>query len=551
MSNLTSSYLVAPTQVDMDNSYTYAINKVMKEVCELPQFKGIYEWKEDPIVPYPCPFGLTCNSGTCVYTGDGCTAAANLSFFDCKRREVECYLPHSSTDNGKCYICDFQIEDERLKQGPDVAENEFGTFTTFCAPGDKKYLRKTNPEDDTDPENDTSTYVCQGATFNPDPYRMRTQTEMGESKSCADACKAYLWNGEPNCEVEEGYPDPGADGNCRCTCSVACENDDDCTGYGAGGACMLYEYLYDDKTKAFSTTEKTKAYKKCVDPGTPYLEYRKNFSLWTDVEGSSQCVQTIPEFRKWCEMPWVRPGSNPERNDLNVLQRIDLHPQVKRHPPFYYDTSTGQCFSTKTYCTSTVPDGGFQTNFGENIAYLGGIFTDCKNPSHNSAEIREGYDCCMPLGISVATFFTGKSFLLSLENVVTGEISFSEFWREFGGPLTPVVDGWLSEDALKMNIVLAKKDMIAPGVSLYEFEWHPDARLLYPHVIFPEGRRYGLLASEIQRVVPAEIGFTEYGHRKLVIDEGAWDRNPVYRKIAKALAFTELASRVQALTRTA
>lgn len=539
MSSLSSAYLVPPTQVDFDNAYMYAQNKVMKEVCDLPKFKGIFEWKEDPIVPYPCPFGLTCNSGKCVFTEKGCMSYSSMPFFECKRRPVECYLPGSKTGpDGKCYICDYQINDSKVTDGPVVPDEE--VHKLGCSPGDQKYLRMTDPTiDDADK---TIAYRCQGLTFDPEPYPMRMLTPVKGHSNCSDACKAYKLNDEPNCVGDAEHPDPDKDGNCTCTCTVACANDDECTAYGAGGACMLYEYVFDQNTREYSKTQKTKAYKKCVDTGGPYLEYRSNFSLWDNVKGEDMCVQTIPEFRKWCEMPWMRPASSPDDPHMDVWNRIKLHPQVKRHPPFYYDQYTGHCLMTKKYCTSSVPDGGFNTNFGEVQEYVDGIFTGCKNPGHNSAEVREGYDCCIPLGMSIASFFTGRSFLVSLQNVVSGEISFAEFWKEFGGPLTPIVDGWLSEDSLKMNVQLVEKDMIAPGVSLYQFEWHPDVRILYPDVVFPEGVRYGLLASEIERVIPALVGRTRWGHRKVNVSEAAWNANPTYRKIMKALVFTELAS---------
>jgi hypothetical protein len=411
-----------------------------------------------------------------------------------------------------------------------------------CAPGDNKYLRMTNPDMDANPDYNVAKWRCQGMVFDPDPYEMRMQTPLGEAASCADACSAYIYQTNPTCRLNPDSPDVDEFGNCSCKCTVECEADDDCTAEGAGGSCMLYEYLYDENTRAFSTTEKTKAYKKCVDTGAPYLEYRKNYTLWTDTAKSDMCVQSTPDFKKWCEMPWWRSGSKEDDMSLSIEERIQKHPQVKMHPSFFYDSYSGQCFMNKQYCTNSVPDGGFASNFGENKSYLMGVFTDCKNPSHNSAIVREGYDCCIPLGMSIAAFFTGRSLLTSLQDVISGEISFEQFWKDFGGPLTPVVDGWLSEDSLKVNKRLVARDFVAPNVSVWEFEWAPRARALYPHMSLTFKPRYGLLMSEIQAVVPDQVDYTQLGHRKLVMDPQAWARNPVYRRIAKALTILELAA---------
>lgn len=544
------SYLVAPTQQDQENSYKYAMNKLAKEVCELPQFQGKYEWKEDPIVPYPCPYGLKCNSGRCIFTEKGCKASSSLPFFDCKRTNVECYLPNNPYPDGQCGICDFTIQNKEVT-GPFIDDAysylpgstpSQSVLAGACAPGDNMYLRMTNPEDDVSPDYDTTHYRCQGMIFNPDPYEMRSEVPLGDNASCAAACEAYVYQTVPTCKLNPDKPDVDEFGNCSCKCTVDCEADDDCGAYGAGGSCMLYEYLWDEKTHAFSTTEKTKAYKKCVDSGAPYLEYRKNFTLWTDAEKGDQCVQSTPYFRKWCEMPWSRSGSSEDDMSQSILERINKHPQVKRHPPFFYDGFSGQCFMNKKYCTNSIPDGGFDTNFGDPQSYLMGVFTDCKNPSHNSAIVRDGYDCCIPLGMSIAAFFTGRSLLTSVQDVISGEITFEQFWKDFGGPLTPVVDGWLSEDSLKIHKRIVAQDMIAPGVSVWEFEWSARARALYPHMNFSHGPRYGLMASEMERAVPDQMGHTQLGHRKLVIDPVAWERNPTYRRIAKALAVLELAA---------
>lgn len=537
------SYFIPPTAVDEENAARYADNKSAKRVCELPQFKGIFEWKEDPVVPYPCPAGLTCNSGKCVFTEQGCRDTSSMPFYDCARREVSCYLPREKPGANTCSICEFQIDGGKVVTGPTLAYAKPGDLQTHgCAPGDLKYLRRTNPEDDVDPETDTSNYMCQGAAFDPDAYKMRTSVPRGTFGTCQAACAANMVNYGPGCAVSADKPDADASGNCTCDCSVGCTEDDHCMQYGVGGSCMLYEYLYDTTLKGFSTTNKTKAYKQCVDTGAPYLEYRKNYTQWSGVRGTDMCVMTTPMAKKWCEMPWTRTGSKKDLFDKNIDTRIKAQPQVKRHPPFFYNEDTGKCMMTKSYCTKSTADGGFNTGFGDKQSYLAGMVTDCQNPGHNNFEVREGYDCCIPMGLSIASFFTGRNMLVSLQNAINGEITFSEFWNEFGGPLSPVVDGWLSEDALKVGARVVAADLIAPGVSLYEFEWHPDAALLYPDAVFPPGRRLGLLASEVARAVPQYMVHTEYGHRKLALSQAAWDTDATYRRCAKAMAMTDRAA---------
>jgi hypothetical protein len=501
------SYAVGPTTQDITNAYAYAYNKISKEICEAPENKGIYKWVENKIVPYPCPYGLDCVSGRCVYTEEGCKAASTpLPYFDCKRKKVSCFL--DTHPDGVCEVCDYGAQDYKVK-GPYLPEeyDPIAAKIIGCAPGDQKYLTMNNPAEDAESEAETPTnnYQCQGMVFDPEPYKIDGKT-------------------------------------------IPCEDDTDC-GAAAGGACMLYEYNVDPITG--TKLGKKKSYKQCYDTGAGYLEYRKNFVQWEGYPGEDQCVLTTPVFKQWCEMPWIRPGPDGTDDDKSVPMdvRIQKHPQTKVHPPFFYDEYAGKCYVTKDYCTKSVPDGGYSGGFGNQVDYIKGVLEGCSNPGHNKAQVRQGYDCCTPFANSFGAFVVGSTLTTLLSDVFNGEITLSQFMTQafdLGYPVPPpfnIVLGfatiagltaltfWLSEDQLKGHKHIVAYDYITPGINLYQFTWTPEAREKYPDQHFARGPRLGLMASEVQALYPNQVVLNEKGDRMIVMDEDMMTTDRTFHKI--------------------
>ncbi len=504
-----SNYAVGPTSQDITNAYSYAYNKIAKEICEAPENKGLYKWVDNKIVPFPCPFGLNCVSGMCKYTEEGCKAASSGNpMFECKRKTVPCFL---DGQDGQCEVCDYHIQDTKV-YGPYLPEEYDAVVRQIpgCAPGDQKYLTTDDPVADaaSEQEDPTDNYQCQGMLFDPEPYKLNGST-------------------------------------------ITCETSDDCAGY-AGGACMLYEYNIDPVTK--QKLGKKKAYKQCYDPKRGYLEYRKNFTQWDGYPGEDTCILTFPVFRNWCEMPWARPPEEDEDMTVSMATRIEKHPQTKKHPPFYYDEYSGRCFVTKDYCTKSIPDGGFDTGFGKQEEYITGVLEGCSNPGHNNAQVRQGYDCCTPLGSSIGQFFFGRTFITLLQDVFSGDISLYDFMKQandFGlpAPWNTIMGGagmaaivyFLSEDRVKDNKRLVAYDFVAPNVNLYEFTWSPEVRARYPRESFAPGPRLGLLASEVQRLYPDIVYTNEYGDRTIAYDHDKFANDAVYRNIVLLLFIFDVA----------
>lgn len=456
-------YFVAPTDQDISNAFMYAQNRLFKQVCDSDPEN--YTWIPDDIVPYPCPEGLECFSGRCVFNEKGCRAASSLSYYDCKRTKVNCDIP--THPDGTCEVCEYKIHDGEFTT---PASND-PAIPTGCGPGDQRYIKYTNPAEDAESAPDTDKYICQGSVFDPEPYTINGKN--GPQK-------------------------------------VPCTSDRDCASSGAGGRCMLYP---DRKATGY-----------CVDTGAGYLEYRKNFTQYSELPGRDQCVAALPVFRKWCEMPWTRPFTPEDNLSEPLRQRISRHPQTKMHSPFYYDDHSGRCYVTDHYCSASLPNGGFNTGYGRSKEYLEGVFSSCGG-SREGNQIKEGYDCCTPFGVSAANFFSSRTFTNIVEGVAKGEMSPDQLLYLF--PETYAAMEFLSEDRLKQNKLLATVDEGGRGIHGYWFRWTPEARALYPQHT-GDGLYYGYMMSEVQKVFPDAVRIDEHGNRFFVMVDEMYMNNPAY-----------------------
>lgn len=498
-------YRVPPTQHDFANAYDYGRQKAIKRICEKHPDK--YRWVSSAPPPYTCPEPLECDFGTCEFTEQGCKAASELSYFDCTREGKPCKI--ASQGEGTCDICQFNIR-SKFSNNFDVPEipQDDGCTTDGCAscrPGDARYFYRTNPAED---------------------------SKLDENPASANALCKPVWDPEPY--LVDGKP-------------VACTEDLDCaTAHGgAGGRCMLYGVP--------PNNEKRRASGFCVDPGMGYLEYRKGFTNFGTEPPTDQCVRTMAQYRKWCEMPWTRP--DPHRDDdmsQTLENRIKQSPETKLHPPFYYDEASGNCYVTKEYCSNAVMHGGFETSFGKSHEALGGMFTGCTYPHGRKHSVREGYDCCTPGLQSFGQFFMGRTIMSDMRDVATGKLDYHEFLRKnpkaiastvitgvlFAGLASLAPLAFLSDEALKEDKVLVYSNLAGPGIHGYVYRWSPRARQLYPEYT-SDKLTFGILAQEVAAAYPSSVVADENGYCFIVIDHELYERDPSYRRVAHAAVLSD------------
>lgn len=483
-------YVVPPTDLDQQNAALYAKMKAMKAVCDKHPDK--YKWVPNNVVPFTCPDGLDCVYGSCEYTEGGCRADSQLDYYDCERVQVPCELP----TRDKCEVCVYkthmQADGTVVTTLPPlhITDQPEGVR---CEAGDNKYFYNVDPKLDkkllqSDPQYQTTS--CKNV-FNPQPY---------------------LVDGKP----------------------VPCKSHVECS-YDLGGMCMLYG-TGDNKDKRTASGY-------CVDTGVGmgYLEWRKGFSQAGNAPPKDQCVQTYSQFKKWCEMPWTRPGDKPDDLSESVAQRVQRHPQVRAHPPFYYDDYSGRCYITKEYCKAAVENGGYETSFGKQKDYLMGFFSDCKYPDDHKAAIRDGYDCCTPAGQSIGQFFVGKNLFSDIRDFTHGRMNFAELLASNPTEAYTLLY-YLSDQRLKENVQLVHPNFGGPGIHGYTFTWSPLAQQLYPHLTGGAGvhaPRPGLLAAEVAQVYPESVVTDENGFCFIAIEAARVKADAAYARVANALLLVD------------
>lgn len=477
-----------PTDADENNAIYYATMNQNRTICLSDPVN--YVWKEDPVLAYPCPEGLTCYSGSCEFTKQGCQNFSTLPYFDCKRKTVPC-----SFGNGQetCEMCDWSLDGVStpcpVVGSPaltDADQASLGQNAVFCRPGDLKYSPNDNKPDLCRPEQQAG---CPGVS----PPNM-TPYEINGAK-------------------------------------VSCNCDDDCSTNGAGGKCMIpppdSSTLPKPTGDKCSDTPSSPAY--CYPPDGVYTEWRQGFTEFNGAPQEDVCVQTFASAKQWCEMPWTRP-TVPNADNTGADPPC-WKTQFKQ--PFYYRQDDGKCYITKSYCENTSNTGGFDGSFGDAKHYW--MFSDCVTPQGDGNEIQAGYDCCTSLGQSFANFFFGKSIPAEFDNLK----NFAS--QVFNGPspstycpettatstnatvkspataasqndrdsLAPLIS-FLSDERLKNNIQLHEENACGLGIHSYRYTWNNTAKRLYNK---PDGVMTGLLIRDLEKVFPESIRTTPYGHK--------------------------------------
>ncbi|MCH9716856.1 MAG: hypothetical protein K0U52_07190 [Gammaproteobacteria bacterium] len=457
----TPGYYVGPTQTDLANAFAYARDKLSKELC---QSNDAYTWNPQLTTQYPCPEGLTCESGTCKFSQQGCESHSFYPYYDCTRNSVDCNV----NADGSCDVCHYVIEnDQSTTDGPFSPDL---SMPPGCHPGDEIYQDNPGPG-----------YLCQGQIHDPDPYKVDGQ-------------------------------------------KIACTSDVDCQLKGAGGSCGV--------------TKGLKSYGYCHENVHPYLEWRPSVQLWNDQPPATNvCVQTVPMFRRWCEMPWTRPGVGDQNKPEDFTQPLETRIQdfwkTKARPPFYYDKQTGQCHMTKTYCTGDLDAGGADAGYGSGDDYW--AFSTCSYPDGEDLEINTKYDCCTALGQSIEEFFFGKTLTSELKDLLTEGKGDGWVWANEGKFIASLgEDAWngissfFSDPKLKEELKVELEDHLAPGLSLYSWKWSEEAETLYGL----SGDGLGLITPEIAQYYPQCIVTNAHGHELFVPLESPDPGDMLYKRIA-------------------
>ena len=506
--NSNVNYKVAPTPTDNQSALMYAQMKLKREVCEGHADRG-WAWLPDPVAGYPCPAGLTCESGTCTFTPDGCRAASQTDRYDCVRQAQPCVIDGKKQT---CNVCVYDITSETQFKVPQVPPDQHAPGR--CYPGNAKMPAPIPLKDSPDAETFKEP-LCMGqrATPHPTPYLVGssmvkcttdadcTTSGLGgiciNAKSFPSADVAYL----NACAFAPIDPQPSILSGKKVPCD---KNGDgiECA-FAAGGQCITALNFPSSANQGF-----------CYDPGSPYLEYRDNLMIWENEPPVASCVQMPMELRTWCEMPWSRGSvdANDPRDDLGT--QINKDRKTKLHPPFWYDDRTGRCFVTRHYCMGSLGEGGYDSGYGIAKNYAADMLHDCKGSNvcdGEECQIVDGHDCCFTMEESFMQLIMGRTMSTWIKDIVAGNATPREM-VEAGGSAAFLAT-MLSEDRLKLDRRVVIPDFIEPGVSLYTFRWSPEAFRTYPSKPLTHGFRLGLMASELQRAFPAYVHPDQHNNR--------------------------------------
>ena len=544
---MSSDYLVGPTDTDNLYALQYAEDKIAKHVCEAHPEQ--YTWIPSQTTSYPCPAGLICEPGVCKFTKEGCLDAGEFPYYDCERETVDCDL----TPSGKCEVCKYSISKGHNITGPYISSDEYvrEADRIGCYAGDRRYAVEPEPL----PAPYLLDVVAGDGTVNKQAETCEVDADCsqgvcgGEEADVSRYHLCYTPNEEPEfkpvmCRGQNPDPEPyhvdvyDDDGNIVSQ-PVACIDDFDCVfPPGAGGMCQL------------EPNKRATGY--CYDMNAapkPYLEWRDEAVLWTgEAPSKNLCLRTLPEGRRWCEMPWTRPGANDENTAIPMEQRVKNAWKTKARPPFWYNRDDGSCHVTKKYCTNNLKNGGFSTGYGtsENF-YFAEV---CKHPDGDDLDIADRYDCCTEWPDGVAQFFIGRTLGTDFRELVEGDADgFKDRWGDYldrsgmtavvgnaGERLQAVNPGmkatidFLSDPRLKTALVVIHRNIL-PGVNGYSWRWSDVATRLYGL----HGQGSGMLTTELQKIVPDKIVADQHGFNRYVVELPADD--PVDASVLEALRY--------------
>lgn len=470
----------APTSTDYRNATSYANDVMEKEACL--SRPDLYEWHASKVTRYPCPQGLSCETGVCKFKESACRSMSEVPYHDCVRKSVSC----DTHPSGFCDICDYDIS---------LGHNITGPYTTDapdgCYAGDS-----IRADDIPHPQPHTTTVQTVSGFCDHDDQCLTGSScvmaepddvfsQMGRACSVKEDCGG----GRSVCS-NEGYcvADVSYEGSCVVACSTSadCEFDpaarcgtdpQDASLYGRcylpsttepttsdDRLCPQPDTLYDPYTVEMyeeqeDGSEKVvnsrvactsdvhcslppgvggvcgldpskSTYGFCYDSAQkPYLEWRDEVQMWNGLAPNKNvCLETLPYMRKWCEMPWTRAGMDEDDQSQPLSHRVKGEWKSRARPPFWYNEDDGTCHVTKKYCTNNLKDGGFSAGYGGSRDYwLGSTCTGSQDK-----EVVGGYDCCTTLGSNISEFFLGRTLTTDFKELVTGDVEgFGARWGDY------------------------------------------------------------------------------------------------------------------------
>ena len=586
-----------PTPTDYTYASQYAEDVMEKQACLAQPDK--YTWIPSATTRYPCPEGLECESGVCKFKQDACKQLSSLPYYDCERRTVEC----DTHPSGQCQVCDYSISLGRKIHGPFSDDAPSG-----CDAGDYKYSQQPeHPTPYTTPGLSLSGFCnhdeqcAQGVCVGPEP------DEVVERWGAACTTAQDCGGGRSVCAQGHCVSDTSYEGMCvvPCTASTDCAHLDPLAQCGQDpadaslyGRCFIPPQPNDtpklcqppvpdhapytvDMYEGDQVVSKPvpcevdqhcwfppgvggvcgrdpalPTYGYCYDPSSPpYLEWKDEMRLWDGVPPSKNvCIETDPTARRWCEMPWTRPGTDDEDFTHPLQRRVKDAWKEKARPPFMYDERDGTCHVTRTYCTANLKDGGFSAGYGRSTNYWLG--STCSGDT--KGEVVGAYECCTKLGDSIGEFFLGRTLTTDFRELVEGDVEgFGQRWGNYmdrlaeqtglhpgpdkvvvsnedllreGNPGLAKVIEFVCDPRLKSGIRRIAANVLPGGVHGYEWTWNEAAKRLYGF----RGRATGLLTTEVHQVYPHLVKTTTQGYQHIEISPATDDES---RKILDAMVF--------------
>ena len=238
-------------------------------------------------------------------------------------------------------------------------------------------------------------------------------------------------------------------------------------------------------------------------------------------ENGGQCVFGNFLLKQWCENPKSRCVADKDGKYPPQCKEDDNTPGVTDVPPFAYNSSTGTCSMTNSYCDR------FGMDFTKSKACT--TDKDCEGDtmcykdtiSNSSYCVGPESECTESTGQKIGEFFVGKTLFRMFKSDVqcdfysnkasTSKGTINNMFRQFDNAPSMIRSPADPRDVEKK--VLVGKDFAGPGINMYTIHWKPDSGIT-PMV------QTGFLANEVKRRYPRLVKKRK-GRRYIEINKNA------------------------------
>jgi len=230
------------------------------------------------------------------------------------------------------------------------------------------------------------------------------------------------------------------------------------------------------------------------------------YSEWhvdSSKEDGGQCVLGNFLLRQWCENPKSRCVADKDGKYPPECTGDDNTPGVTDVPPFAYNTSTGTCSMTKSYCKR------FGIDFDNNKTTNCTTDKDCTSGdmcykdviSNSSYCVGPESECTESTGQKIGEFFLGKTLFRMFKSDtqcdsykdITDKPTIQDMFRQFDNAPAVIRSPADPKDIEKK--VLVGKDFAGPGINMYTIHWKSTSGIT-PLI------QTGFLANEVKRRYP-------------------------------------------------